>query len=107
MRRVAAGHFVILGLGTAVALFTQRRGKATVDLALAFGALIIWWGTIGPPAEADWAPDVARQTTGTLNGDILTLSDVRDFEWTSASDFASDGASAPTIYPSLRHSISF
>jgi uncharacterized protein DUF4105 len=87
VRGIAAGLFVILGLGTAVALFTQRRGKTTVAFALAFGALIIWWGTIRPPADGDWAPDVARQTTGTLNGDILTLSDVRDFEWTSESDF--------------------
>ncbi len=76
VRGVAAGLFVILGLVTAVALFTQRRGKATVALALAFGALIIWWGTIRPPADGDWAPDVARQTAGTLDGDILTLSDV-------------------------------
>jgi Domain of unknown function (DUF4105) len=86
-RAIAAGLFVILGLGTAAALFSRKRGRATVGFALAFGALILWWNTIRPPADGDWAPDVARQTTGTLNGDILTLSDLRDFEWTSDTDF--------------------
>ena len=86
-RAVAAGLFVVLGLGTATALFTQRRATAAVAFALAFAALIVWWSTIRPPADGDWAPDVARQTTATLDGDILTLSDVREFEWVSDTDF--------------------
>ena len=86
-RAVAAGLFVVLGLGTATALFTQRWATAAVAFALAFAALIVWWSTIRPPADGDWAPDVARQTTATLDGDILTLSDVREFEWVSDTDF--------------------
>ena len=86
-RAVAAGLFVVLGLGTATALFTQRRATAAVAFALAFAALIVWWSTIRPPADGDWAPDVARQTTATVDGDILTLSDVREFEWVSDTDF--------------------
>ena len=86
-RGVAAGLFVVLGLGTAIALFTQRRAVAAVAFALAFAVLIVWWGTIRPPADGDWATDVARQTTGTVDGDILTLSDVREFEWVSDADF--------------------
>jgi hypothetical protein len=95
-RGVAAGLFAILGAGTAVALFTRRRWPTLAAFALAFGALLIWWSTITPPADGDWAPDVARQTTGTVEGDTLTLSDVRE----------SDGASAPTISPRSRRSIS-
>jgi hypothetical protein len=86
-RGVAAGLFAILGAATAVALFTRRRWSALGIFALAFAALIVWWSTIKPPADGDWAPDVARQTTGALQGDILTLSDVRQFEWRSDSDF--------------------
>jgi len=86
-RAVAAGLFVALGLGTTIALFTQRRAKASVAFTLAFAGLIVWWGTIRPPADGDWASDVARQTTGAVDGDILTLSDVREFEWASDADF--------------------
>jgi hypothetical protein len=86
-RGMAAGLFVILALATAVLLFTRRRLTAAIVFALAFGALIIWWNTIHPPSGGDWAPDVARQTTGTVDGDTLTLSDLRDFEWVSDSEF--------------------
>jgi hypothetical protein len=84
---LAAGLFVMLGAATAIALFTRRRWPALAVFALAFGALLVWWSTIKPPTDGDWAPDVARQTTGKVDGDMLTLSDVREFEWRSDSDF--------------------
>jgi Domain of unknown function (DUF4105) len=87
IRALAAGLFAVLGLATIAALFFRRSVTALIVFALIFGGLLVWWSTIRPPADGDWAPDVARQTTGTIQGDILTLSDVRDFEWRSDSDF--------------------
>jgi Domain of unknown function (DUF4105) len=87
MRGFAAGLFAILGLATIAALFVRRSLVALTVFTLAFGALLIWWSTIKPPADGDWAPDVARQTTGTVDGETLTLSDVREYEWRSDTDF--------------------
>ena len=88
VRAVAAGVAAIAALATMIALFSRFRWRALAGLALAFAGVLVWWSTITPPLDGDWAPDVARQTTGTVKGDILTLSDVRDFDWLSDDDFA-------------------
>jgi hypothetical protein len=87
LRAAAAGLFALLGLATIAAMFLRRGLIALALFAIAFGGLLAWWGTITPPLDGDWAPDVARQTTATVEGDILTLSDVRDFDWRSDKDF--------------------
>jgi hypothetical protein len=87
LRAAAAILFIVLGLATIAALFMRRSLVGIIVFAAAFGGLLVWWSTIKPPLEGDWTPDVARQTTGSVEGDILTLSDVRDFDWRTDSDF--------------------
>ena len=87
MRGLVGGLFILIGVSTIVALFSRVRRPALVCFIAAFGAVLVWWTTISPENQADWAPDVARQVTGTLDGDKLTLTNVRDFEWRSDSDF--------------------
>jgi uncharacterized protein DUF4105 len=83
----AAAAIALIALATVAAVFTRRRWVALLVFGLAFGGVVVWWNTVEPPANGDWAPDVARQTTGTVDGDILTLSDVRDFDWRTDDDF--------------------
>lgn len=86
-RAAACALFILFGLGTIIALFSRFRFRALVLFLAAFAAVLVWWSTIKPLGDADWAPDVARQATGTRDGNLLTLKDVRDFEWRSDTDF--------------------
>jgi hypothetical protein len=83
VRAIVAAVFALLALITIFGLFSARRWRALGGFALAFVALLMWWSTIQPPAERDWAPEVAHQVTGVVDGDILTLTNQRDFDWTS------------------------
>lgn len=86
-REIAAGIFVVFGLATIAALGSRWAFSAIAVFAAAFLGITIWWSTIIPEASADWAPDVARQVTGSVHGNRLTLADVRDFEWKSKTEF--------------------
>jgi hypothetical protein len=86
-RAIAAGVFLIFGLLTVAALASRLRLKAILSFAVVFALMLFWWTSIRPEANAAWAPDVARQVTGIIAGNSLTLTDVREFEWRSNSDF--------------------
>jgi hypothetical protein len=87
VRAGGAGVFALLGLFTAAAMFTRWRIKAMLAFAFYLAITLGWWSTIRPLTDAQWAPDVARQVTGTYNGDLLTLTNVRNFDWRSDTDF--------------------
>jgi len=86
-RAVACALFILFGIGIVIALFSRFRFRAFVLFLAVFAAVLVWWSTVKPLGDADWAPDVARQVTGTRDGNLLTLKDVRDFEWRSNTDF--------------------
>lgn len=94
LRGAAAGMAGLAGLACVIALFTRRRIVALGVFSLMFAGVAAWWATIHPVADADWMPDVARQTHGTIDGDSLTLHDIRAFDWHTREDFAENWVSA-------------
>ncbi len=87
VRMVLAGLFALFGAAMTIGLLGHRRVAALGLFAVGLAGVLAWWITITPPDDAPWSPDVARQVSGEIDGDILTLTDIRDFEWRSNDDF--------------------
>ena len=82
---------VVLWLGLSfvllIALLQGRTVAGLLAFAAAFGALMIWWQRIAPSNDRIWADDVAQMTTGTVDGNRITLHNVRNFDWRSTTDY--------------------
>lgn len=86
VRITAATALALLGLGVILAQFGRNRLRALAVFAVAFAGLFAWWTTIRPSADGNWAPELARQVTGSIDGEILTLTNMRAFDWHSTTD---------------------
>lgn len=87
LRWIAMGAFGLFGFGTLIAVFRPVRWRWLCLFGAAMLSVMIWWSSLIPPSDGNWPPDVARQVTGEIDGDILTLRNVRAFEWRTADDF--------------------
>jgi hypothetical protein len=70
-----------------VFLWHGRTALGLLAFAGLFGTLLLWWQHIAPSNDRIWAPDVAQMTTGSVDGDEVTLHNVRNFEWRSDTDY--------------------
>lgn len=67
--------------------FKGRAWRALIVLVPVMIGLGYWWSTITPSLNRIWADEVAQTVTGTLNGNYVTLSNVRNFEWRTPADY--------------------
>ena len=86
-RSLLAGATLAFALVVVACLVTSRRWLALAAYAAAFVLFLGWWATITPTNDRNWAPDVARTVTATIDGDRLVVSNVRNFTWRSDTDF--------------------
>src|SRR5271170_6346952 len=58
-------------------------------LVVLFGFLLIagWWSTLRPTQNRDWQPQVAVLAYATSEGDQITVHNIRNFEYRTATDF--------------------
>ncbi len=70
-----------------VELWQGRAAAGALAFAPAFGALLIAWRRIAPSNDRIWADEVAQITTGSVDGNRVTLHNVRNFDWRTKSDF--------------------
>lgn len=70
-----------LGMAVLVCMWRGRPGLATAILVSAVAVFTIWWRGIEPSDTRAWADDVARHVVSRVDGDIVTLENVRNFDW--------------------------
>jgi Domain of unknown function (DUF4105) len=70
-----------------IALWHGRTVLGVLAYAMAFGVFLLWWQRIAPSNDRIWADDVAQMTTGAIDGNRVTLHNVRNFEWRSNTDY--------------------
>ena len=87
IRAAVSALWVVLTSLALIRGWRKRRWGGLVLVAIAFVALLAWWSTLQPSNDRDWADDVARTTTGSVQGNIVTLSQVRDFDWRSENHY--------------------
>ena len=69
------------------ALWQGRLALGMIAFTVALAGLVLWWMHLAPTNDHDWADDVARITTGTVDGSRVTLHDVRNFDWRTETDY--------------------
>jgi hypothetical protein len=86
LRGAAAAAVALAGVAASGLLATRLRWRGLAAFAMLALGLLGWWQSIRPPAVANFAIDVARQVTGRIEGDRLTLDGVRNFAWRTETD---------------------
>jgi len=73
----------------ALAVFAvSRRSWLPLGVYVAmYAVLLAWWASIAPSNNRVWSDDVARMLTGKVQGNAVTLDNVRDFSWRSDADY--------------------
>jgi hypothetical protein len=87
VRWLLAAAALVFALVVVASLATSRRWLALAVYAASFALFLAWWTTIAPTNDRNWAPDVDRTATATLDGDRLVVKNVRNFTWRSETDF--------------------
>jgi Domain of unknown function (DUF4105) len=79
---------ILFVLALLVALVFVRRTLA--KLVIVFGAVALvalWWLTLKPSNDRPWQPDVAETAWAEINGDDVTIHNVRNCDYRTETDF--------------------
>jgi len=87
-RLVLAAVYGLAGLAAILALLARRRLRVALPVfGVALVAFLGWWGSIKPSNERDWQPEVARLAYATIEGDLVTVHNIRNFDYRTETDF--------------------
>jgi hypothetical protein len=86
--RLRLGLATVFALGTLGAfLFLPNWRRTLLGFAAAFAVVLLWWLSIAPSNERAWQTEVAVLPYATREGDLVTLHNVRNFDYRTEQDF--------------------
>ena len=68
-------------------LWRRSIWKGLLIYLVLHGALLVWWNNLIPSNNHQWEEDVAQMTSGSIEGDQVTLFNVRNFDWHSETEY--------------------
>jgi hypothetical protein len=71
----------------AALIFVRGRPRALSLVATGFVIVLAWWLTIRPSNAGNWQPDVAQLAWAEVNGDEVTLHNVRNCDYRTETDY--------------------
>lgn len=81
---ILAGSFVLASLVLPTFLRNKRTG--VISSGVLFLAVLLWWFSIPARNDRDWLPDVARLPRATIQGNAVTVHNVRNFDYRSETE---------------------
>ena len=70
-----------------VLLFVRPFWRKLVIFVALFAGVLTWWLTLSPANDSDWQPDVAQKAWAEIQGDEVTLHNVRNCDYRTESDY--------------------
>ena len=65
----------------------RRRRRTLVGFLVVFAAVVVWWLQIAPSNDRDWQTDVSRLASADINGERITVHDIRNFDYRTETDY--------------------
>jgi hypothetical protein len=88
LRYGLAAAFAVASLAALIALFFRRwRWRAFATCAALFAILLVWYFSLEPSNKRDWQTDVAVLPYATIEGDLVTVHNIRNFDYRSETDY--------------------
>ncbi|OPY83554.1 MAG: hypothetical protein A4E65_00524 [Syntrophorhabdus sp. PtaU1.Bin153] len=85
LRAGLAIFFAVATLG-AFAFLSSRR-CTLVGFFVVFALIVAWWMTIPPSNNRAWQPEVAILPHASINGDLVTIHNIRNFRYRTEKDY--------------------
>lgn len=83
-----AAIFATVALAALIALgFHRWRWHALAIYFALFALVVVWWRSIEPSNDRDWQTDVAILPYATIEGDMVTVHNIRNFDYRSETDY--------------------